>query len=158
YGSLAVHALKTDGTTSLMASIPFADGSALFRAGGDIGADTKIAHGLQASQYQGQWNHWVFARDHRGWSRIYLNGGLLATDGNYSNDVCGTMAQLRIGAGCAGYESNAYLGKLDEIRLYDYALSDDDVEELYQADLTKFSGEVGRWKFDENVGATTADA
>ncbi len=52
YGSLAVHALKTDGTTALLASIPFDDGTAFFRAGGDTGADTKITGVLTRESVQ----------------------------------------------------------------------------------------------------------
>ena len=63
FGSIVVSALKPDGTTSLLASIPLSDGSGFFRAGGDSGADTKVTPVLSPGQYKGQWNHWVFARE-----------------------------------------------------------------------------------------------
>jgi hypothetical protein len=160
YGSLVVSAFKTDGTVALTVSIPYTDGSVLFRAGSSDGADTKSTHVLQASQYKGQWNHWVFTKDDGGLVRIYLNGSLLLADPNWGSHGCETIATFRIGKGSPGkYDaSSAYKGMLDEIRLYNYALSATDVTNLYSTDSTKFSGQIGRWKFDENAGATTADA
>ncbi len=164
YGSIAISALKTDGTTALLAIIPSGDARAFFRAGGDSGADTKITNILPAAAYKDQWNHWVFARDSSGLASIYLNGSLLWADKNSSGDVCGTIGQFRIGTGCAQYETYNYVGKLDEVRLYNYALAAAEVEVIYTADSTNFSGQVGRWEFDENTGslgpsvAITADA
>jgi Concanavalin A-like lectin/glucanases superfamily len=160
YGSLAVHALTKDGFTSLLASIPFPDGTAFFRAGGDAGRDTKITAVLQPDQYKGKWNHWVFARSHGGLATIYLNGASIANDLNSSGDVCGVMGQFRIGAGCLpdpGLGSSPFKGKLDEIRLYNYELPPDDILRIYNSDLTNFSGQIGGWKFDEGSGVTTAD-
>jgi len=160
YGSLVVSAFKTDGNVALTVCIPYTDGSILFRAGSADGADTKSTGVLQASQYKGQWNHWVFTKDDGGFVHIYLNGGLFWADLNWGTHGCETIATFRIGKGSPGKydQSSAYKGMLDEFRMYNYALSATDVANLYSADSTRFSGQIGRWTFDENAGATTADA
>jgi Concanavalin A-like lectin/glucanases superfamily/Domain of unknown function (DUF4091) len=158
YGSTALSALKTDGTTGLFASIPASNATGFFRGGGDTGADSKLTGVLAANQYKGQWNHWVFVRDFSGTSNIYVNGSLVAADGNGSTDACGPFGQLRIGARSGAVADYPYLGKLDEVRLYNYPLAANEVTAIYTADQTNVSGEVGHWKFDEDNGTTTADA
>jgi hypothetical protein len=163
-GCIAVSALKTDGTKALLAWIPSSHGRAQFNLGGDSGFDQKVTDVLLSNQYKDQWNHWVCVSDLKidaGGNRIYnsylyLNGEQLHTDTNLSDPI-GQIGQFRIGTGYTGF-AYPYVGKLDEIRLYNYGLSADEVKEIYNADLARVSGQVGRWKFDENAGATASDA
>jgi Concanavalin A-like lectin/glucanases superfamily len=155
-GSVAVHALrKTDGMRSLLASIPFSDGTAFF----DVGTDEKFTLPLQPDQYKGQWNHWVFARKPDGTVTFYRNGSLIRYEPNTSTDVCDVMGQFRIGALCRPDPLTGFSkGKLHEIRLYNYELPPDDVLKLYNSDRTKFSGQIGGWQFDEGSGVSTVDS
>ena len=89
----------------------------------------------------GRWNHYAFVKDaNHGVMRIYHNGLLVAqnTDAFQPMDGAG-LGQSVIGAAVDG-TSGYYKGRLDEFRLYDYALSHAEIlhfakgpgSELYQ--------------------------
>ncbi len=79
-----------------------------------------------------KWNHYAFVKDsRRGLMRTYRNGLLVAEkkDALLPMDNAGT-GPARIGAGLAG-QGGYYQGKLDDFRVYDYALSHPEI--LYLA-------------------------
>ena len=92
------------------------------------------------SDYKGKWNHWAFTRDSDRRVNIYLNGSLCDCSSNTtcgardttSRAKIGTVKKFRIGdyVNCSG-KPCGYIGKLDEIRIYNYALTATDVSNLY---------------------------
>jgi len=79
----------------------------------------------------GRWSHYAFVKDaNRGVMRIYHNGLLVAqsTDAFQLMDGAGA-GRSTIGSQADG-ESGYYKGKLDEFRIYDYALSHAEVLHL----------------------------
>ena len=106
----------------------------------------------------GNWVHLACVRDRAADSlRIYFNGESL---GAMKDDADGTVdpagAPLIIGA----YESSRhYKGKMDDLRLYNYALSAEEVTALkdsYPTDMT--DGQIiAHWKMDSNAGWKVID-
>ena len=87
--------------------------------------------GASTADWEGQWNHYTFTLDsNQGFVRIYCNGEKKA-EGGASLGV-GGIQTFTIGCGIftngTVYE---YFGKIDDFRIYNYALSDDEV--LYVA-------------------------
>jgi hypothetical protein len=75
------------------------------------------------SEWCSRWNHWVFTKDSRkGRMEIFLNGTLYdSKDGAYS--TIPRIESFDIGSGWYG----GYDGVLDDFRIYDYALSEQEV-------------------------------
>jgi hypothetical protein len=83
--------------------------------------------------------------------KIYLNGQLDSTIGSTSGSI-GTSSSFYLGD--YGANLNPYAGSLDEVRIYNRALSPDEVQDLYNYT----PGPVAHWKLDENTGTSAADA
>lgn len=103
-----------------------------------------------------QWYHWVLTIN-GSVQKIYVNGVLKSTDNTFSgNTATSGSAELSFGVipytnGLAPYiDGNVgYLnGKLDDIRIYDAALSDAQVLQLYQNEST---GLVAYYPFNGNA-------
>lgn len=72
--------------------------------------------------YQGQWNHYCFVRDATaGYVRVYHNGLLIAQDEGVLSPIGGSSAGPTEIGGWGQY--GHYIGRLDEFKVYDYALS-----------------------------------
>jgi hypothetical protein len=106
---------------------------------GELGGDTtdwgisqmgtQVAFGIGSSDRTifsstnvntGDWIHVAATWDTSGTMILYLNGNLEATDGLASTEPRGTINPFFIGQDLGG---NTYTGSLDEIRIYDSALS-----------------------------------
>nr|MBP9912694.1 PEP-CTERM sorting domain-containing protein [Opitutaceae bacterium] len=68
----------------------------------------------------GDWTHVAATWDTSGIMNLYINGSLEATDALASTDARGTSNQFLIGKDLG---SGFYTGSLDQIRIYDVALS-----------------------------------
>ncbi|AQQ70866.1 hypothetical protein SMSP2_01228 [Limihaloglobus sulfuriphilus] len=78
--------------------------------------------------YIGVWNHYVFTKDiTTGAMRIFMNGDLIAE--NYTAETMPQISQFMIGASPSFVQRMK--GKVDEFRIYDYALSWEEVLTLY---------------------------
>lgn len=80
---------------------------------------------------------------------IYINGILDKTCTQQESNIAGTTNQT-ISIGGGSYIS----GLIDEIRIYNRALSPEEVKQLYNY----APGPIGYWKFDEGVGTTVFDS
>ncbi|MHC4500425.1 MAG: LamG-like jellyroll fold domain-containing protein, partial [Planctomycetota bacterium] len=108
--------------------LPRNDERVYFDAGtGDY--DRTFTEVLDANQYRGQWNHWVFTKNSvNGYQNIYLNGELLDNStGNYK--PMNNINKFVIGSRYDG--SSAYQGLIDEFRVYDHAMTAAEVADLY---------------------------
>ncbi|PJE74352.1 MAG: hypothetical protein COV01_02540 [Candidatus Taylorbacteria bacterium CG10_big_fil_rev_8_21_14_0_10_41_48] len=79
----------------------------------------------------GEWRHVAFSYD-GSYSRLYLDGDLIKTQANTLDP--GTPATYNAVIGSMGHSNGTYYtlnGSLDEMRLYDHALSDSEVKQLY---------------------------
>lgn len=109
--------------------------------------------------------------------KFYLNGKLLSTTthANLGNDISNT-ANLRIGGQDVWGQGSLYQGRVDEVKIYNFALTADQVKTEYNqgkalvvgyeqgADVStglesSLAGNspVAEWKFDEGTGTTAND-
>ena len=84
--------------------------------------------------------------------RGYVNGQLVKEKSFTISPAVGT-GSLTIGKTYAGY----FKGVIDDVRVYNRALSDDEIEDLYGGYQVK-SGLVGCWHFDEGSGDYVRDS
>ena len=84
--------------------------------------------------------------------RHYLNGGLLQETAAFAGPIHVSGAGLSLGANFP-YNTTAFKGSLDEVRLYNHALSADEIRVL--ADGSRRM--VGYWPLDEGAGTNIAD-
>ena len=116
----------------------------------------------------GQWYHIALIVDSSGNGKLYINGGQEATWSNGSNT---SVNKFSIGQEYDGTGSTAtdfFDGKIDEVAIWNVALSAADVTALYNsgnglkasADSGNYdnSGDlIGYWKFNEGTGSTLTD-
>jgi hypothetical protein len=82
-----------------------------------------------ATYYQGQWNHYCFVRNApQGLIRIYHNGLLVAQQTGSLSGLDGTEAGVSEIGGWGKY--GHFNGRIDEFRIYDYALEHSEVLNL----------------------------
>ncbi len=85
-----------------------------------------------ASDYEGQWNHWVFTKNAlNGEMKIYLNGVLWHSATGKMRPL-GIVENVKIGSFANGTYN--YDGRIDDFRLYNSALSPAEVTKLYSGD------------------------
>ncbi|MGD1701697.1 LamG-like jellyroll fold domain-containing protein [Dapis sp. BLCC M229] len=107
------------------------------------------------AEYKGKWSHWAFTKNaDTGEMKIYYNGKLWHwNDDNSKTGILPKVKAVRLGSGVNG--DNYYYGKIDEVQIWNYARS----EEQIQADMNRRlsgneSGLVGYWHFE---GGTAKD-
>jgi len=110
---------------------------------GPTGTQDRIARyaGDDPNQYNGQWNHWAFVKDTtlddsspaNSRVKIYLNGSLWRASSDYYDIGDGSQSLAGIENIYIGAEKQYwyfYDGMLDDFRIYDEALGQDDVSAL----------------------------
>ena len=114
--------------------IPWSSGSVVWDGGYDSVTDSndRVSKGTDSAIYKGVWNHWVFTKDTTepagvGSMVIYLNGSVYDTD-------TGTFPMSGMHSTWLGSGKDTTLsfeGLLDEVMLYDVALTAAEVATLY---------------------------
>lgn len=116
----------------------------------------------------GEWHHIVVVVDSSGNGKLYVNGG---QEGTWSNGTNSSVNKFSIGQEYDGTGSTAtdfFDGKIDEVAIWNVALSAADVTSLYNSGnglkASANSGNydnsadlVGYWKFNEGTGSTLTD-
>ncbi|MDD5144693.1 MAG: LamG domain-containing protein [Candidatus Pacebacteria bacterium] len=99
----------------------------------------------------GVWYHVVFTRSKTNGMKLYLNGNLEATN-TYTGDAASRSMSDSIGQ--LGDNSNYWDGSIDEVKIWDRALSADEIAWEFNR-----GGPVGWWKFDYfSAASTTPDS
>jgi hypothetical protein len=143
-----------------------------YNDGDSIGQnDAIIWDGSTTADWEGQWNHYAFVKDATtGELGIYCNGILVAQD----YEAYRTLAGLDDGGYIClaaksdyltpGVYSNFYDGKIDDFRMYDYALTQAEIlnvagiDHVYQPLLDSVADPSGDGKVDLKDFALIADA
>ena len=116
----------------------------------------------------GEWHHIVVVVDSSGNGKLYVNGG---EEGTWSNGTNTSADRFSIGQeydGSGSTASDFFDGKIDEVAVWNVALSAADVTALYNSGIglkaSANSGNydnsgdlVGYWKFNEGTGSTLTD-
>ncbi|MFC7339147.1 LamG-like jellyroll fold domain-containing protein [Haloferula chungangensis] len=125
------YAANSSGSRVLNTHIPYSDSNLVWDAGNSSGYD-RITRSVSADHYKGKWNHWTFTKNvSEGTMKAYHNGVLYKSAPNLSKGMSG------IANAAFGGQLNAasYTGLIDEVRLYDIALTENEVVSLYTAGL-----------------------
>jgi len=105
----------------------------------------------QGSVPRGLWGHIVSTWDGTT-IRHYLNGVALPETGAFAGPIFASDAFLAIGVNST-YNTTAFKGAMDEVRIYNHALTGDEVTAL----VGTVAGMVGHWAFDEGGGTNVTD-
>jgi hypothetical protein len=98
------------------------------------------------------WHHFAGVFNNTGDSlTLYVDGVQVATTATVSNvSYSGAGANTVIGRHGNSGTNNDFTGAIDDVRIYNYALSADEVATLH--------GLVGKWKLDHTSGTTATDS
>jgi hypothetical protein len=118
----------------------------------DNGNGWTIQDRNQGNVSLGQWMHVASTWDGTT-IRHYLNGALLQETAAFSSLLQVSDAALVIGANVP-FNNTAFKGVIDDARLYDYALSPEEIRALVGATRQL----VGHWSFDESGGTNILDS
>ncbi|MDF7826978.1 carbohydrate-binding protein, partial [Pontiellaceae bacterium B12227] len=141
----AFYAVKSGGGRILNVHLPYGNTNVYWDAG-DTGYD-RIQKSASVSEIKGSWVHWTFTKDaDAGTMKIYRNAEL------WHSGTGRTRTMTSIISGTVGGQPSGpyYTGAIDDVRLYDVALSADDVQGLYESySLAK----VGEFAGNQDVGS-----
>ena len=149
-----LYAEDTDSNVVLRIRLPAIDSSVTWDAGSDGGGVDRLQYTpLTTSEVKGQWNHWVFTKNaESGEMRMYVNGVPVQNTTGKTKALAGiTVAHLGSLRASASYH-----GMIDEVKLYDMALNDDEVADLYGA-YQEIPGLKAHWAFDDSEGIHVQD-
>jgi hypothetical protein len=107
----------------------------------------------------GEWHHVAATYDGTTW-RLYLDGALDAERAVNATPRADSIQHFGIGAAfnSMGVAAGRFDGAIDEVRVWDYARSDVELEAARFSTIEGEAGLVGRWALDELTGATDSTA
>ena len=110
----------------IRADAPDMDEAVYFQAGSDV-TDRLLWANSTPLNWRGYWNHYAFVKNsNTGLMRIYCNGVVVAERMDSFNSLEPVRnAAFDIGAMIA--HKNDYIGKMDDFKIYDYALSESEI-------------------------------
>ncbi|MFC5050759.1 Ig-like domain-containing protein [Rubritalea spongiae] len=120
-------AKDASGNRVLNIHLPWGNSNVYWDAGWNAGYD-RIFKAATADQFKGSWSHWVFVKNATtGSMAIYHNGTL------FHSGIGTTKSMAGITAATLGSELGVsnYAGAIDEVIIYDSALSAEEIAELY---------------------------
>ena len=115
----------------LNAHLPWSSGSVIWDAGFSGTAYDRLTKAATAAQYKGQWNHWAFTKNAAtGQMKIYYNGQLWTSASGMTKPMSG-VARFNVGSGFSATTpfgpSNFYNGMVDDFRIYNRVLTDNEI-------------------------------
>jgi len=125
------------------AHIPW-DGRVYFDSGGSTSEMyDRIDQAAQPAEYRGQWRHWAFVKNaETGVQEIYLDGELWHSAAAMTRIMTGVTA-FTLGNQPGG--GSPYSGMMDDVRLYDRALTADEIQQIMRGNpLLAWSPEPSR--------------
>lgn len=135
----------------LYAHIPTWYGEVMFESGG-YSAQRLYLEGLSPSDWEGQWNHYAFTVDSAVENKVKIfHNGELVEEGGASLGV-GGIQSFHVGCGVfvvGGTTYYPYVGRLDDFRVYNYALSPDEV--LYIANDGRMAVSLATNLYDDDI-------
>ncbi len=117
----------------LGAHVPWSNGNIFFDVAGCCGATQRITTALDPDLYQDTWTHYTFVKDGES-TAIYINGELFLDSGGNIMDPLGPITTVRFGSGQAPGQWS-YNGLMDDIAVWDEALSEEDIVKLFEGTL-----------------------
>ena len=109
--------------------LPWEGGTVFWDAGNSSGYDRISKTAEDPTTYRGQWNLWSFTKDSSGNMNIYLNGNPTPfQSGTNKNRLIADVTRVFLGSDGS---SRHYDGMVDDVRLYNFALTGSQVQGLY---------------------------
>ncbi len=102
----------------------------------------------------GEWHHGVFVADRDGNGQIYLDGVADGSAVSISGQTISVTPNARISKRSFGVDEHFWNGSLEDLRIYNYALSINEISTLYNSYRPKssstslYKGLVGHWMLD----------
>ncbi len=139
--------------------LPWSNGQIYWDCGGIGSAYDRINKPATAQEYAGQWNHWAFVKNATtGVMQIYLNGAIWHTGTGKTRPI--DIAQMVIGK--SRTYTNNYKGSIDEVRIWDKALTGSNIQSWMNIPLNathpEYAHLMAYYQFDEGTGVTLSDA
>ncbi|MEM7387992.1 MAG: LamG-like jellyroll fold domain-containing protein, partial [Verrucomicrobiota bacterium] len=107
----------------------------------------------------GEWQHVAYRYDDAGLIDIFVDGEKQGA-GSVKGGVDGAEGEIVIGS-TKGDQDRDFSGDLDEIRIYNFALSDSAIASIAAGESGgggSVDGLLGYWRFDEGEGAVAGDS
>jgi len=147
------------GNRVLHAHLPWSNSSIYWDAGWDDGYDRIYRGADNASDFEGQWNYWVFTKNVRdGFMRMYLNGQFWYIGSSKFKSMAG-ITDFRIGANVQN--KYYYAGMIDEFQIWDTVLTQDLINEWMHKDISPDHPNYGHlrayYQMNEGGGFDVAD-
>lgn len=101
------------------------------------------------------WYHITGTFSQTGGMAVYKNGGLVGTNANKGR---GGIVSLKAFVGRANLSSTSFDGVIDDVRVFDNALTSTEVADLYDSYQALLPSPVAHWKLDEGTGINAGDA
>jgi len=130
---MAFQGRSSDNDYLLYAHVPTGDGDIMFESGA-YRTQRLMWEEAKPEDFKGRWNHYVFTLDaDRGTARMYHNG-LIVAESDEAHKGIASIESFTIG--CGRYPSKGgmvlgYRGRLDEVMIYNYALSGPEIVQIY---------------------------
>ncbi len=153
-------ALDADGQRQINVHLPWSDSRVYWDCGNDGSGYDRIDKAVNATNFEGKWNHWAFSKNiNTGVMAIYLNGTVFH-NGGFNIKPIGELATMRIGQSATG--SNLYHGKVDEVRIWNKALDEATIADwmFKPVDDTHpdYNSLIAYYPLDEGDGNLAVDA
>ena len=105
----------------------------------------------------GQWIHLVGTVDSSKNIRLYKNGVLRNMFPTSALAFANGTSNVYVGASNSS-DNSFFYGSIDDIRIFNYALSDAQVQDLYNKNTITTTGQVGWFKFDDRLPTVATDS
>ncbi len=138
----AAYSADDNAARQASAHIPWSNGNVYWDSGYD-GAYDRLSTALPPEFHKGAWVHWAFTKDaDSGEQKIYINGELFLEGANYTKPITGVNV-FTIGCrGTSGRDQN-YVGTVDDFRLYDTALTQEEIAVVLTGAGSSFPSALG---------------
>lgn len=148
-----------NGERDLNIHLPWSNSNVYFDCGDEGSGYDRINKEAKTEELEGQWNHWAFVKNaSTGTMQIYLNGALWSSGSDKNRTI--DIAKMVVGK--SSTYSNNYKGSVDELRIWDKALSQATIEDWMNVSIDashpNYSNLVAYYPMDEGTGVSLADA
>lgn len=154
-----MEALDANDDRQVNMHLPWGNSRIYWDCGNDGTGYDRIDKLATASEFEGEWNHWVFTKNAvTGSMKIYLNGALWHSGTGKTKPI--DIDQFTVGHAVNG--TGIYNGKIDELTIWDVELDQTTIQDWMNKKVNAthpmYANLVAYYDFDEGVGTQVVDA